>query len=88
MIFQEQIESIMRENHLKHITAFIDDEGNVRVRTYDRYPERYKRNTESIRERASEYYRKNREMIRKYQHEYYLRTRGKEAKKRVLNAPT
>jgi len=88
MIFQEQIESIMRENHLKHITALIDDEGNIRVRTYNSYPERYKRNAESIRERAREYYRKNRGKIRKYQREYYLRTRGKEAKKRVLNAPT
>ena len=87
MIFQEQIESIMRENHLKHITAFIDGEGNVRVRTYN-YPERYKRNSESIKERAREYYRKNRETIRKYQHGYYLMTRGKEAKKRFLNAPT
>lgn len=88
MIFQEQIESIMRENHLKHITAFIDDEGNIRVRTYNSYPERYKRNSESIKERAREYYRKNREIIRRYQHEYYLRTRGKEAKKRAPNAPT
>lgn len=81
MTFQEQIESMMREKHLSHISAMLRGDGTVKVSVHVRTAPRVKGFDPAA------YYREYRERIRKYQHEYYLRTRGKEAGKRVLNAP-
>ena len=76
MTIESELLGILRKHGIKHMSAFLE-ENEIKVRIYG---------NSTFDQRA--YYRKNREMIRTYQHEYYLRTRGKEAKKRVLNAPT
>jgi len=74
--FKDEIEQIMRRNGLRHVSAFILEDGTFRVSTYRReYVSYYMRHLEEKREYGRNYYWKNREYIRKYQHEYYMRRR-------------
>ena len=75
MTFQEQIESMVRENHLRHISAMQGDDGTVTVSVHAGTVTRVKGFNPAT------YYRENRERIRKYQHEYYLKTRAKNSTK-------
>ena len=69
MTVESEVIEIVRAHNLRHLSAIVTEDGQVKVSVQERKPPRVKGFD------PAEYYHNNREEIRKHQHEYYLRRR-------------